>query len=222
MKTLVKIVSLLVVLTGLPVVGGCAPTLLKWEEEVKLHDGQVIVVKRKEELTGTGMPVQQRGFNKYFQFCYAPMNIVWKSKPDYVPETFDIVDGKAYAKVSIGSQLLCMQHSYPTTNALYFHWDGKAWQKIDYADYPKGLRYNMLGSGSENDSSRDVHGLVTLAEKEKRSPTMYYLMKKKPEITGLNETPMYKDACKKWISSGGPSPAVSPEIFLPATDNDCN
>jgi hypothetical protein len=205
----------------LPIVGGCAPTVLDWSEEVKLHDGKIIVIKRHEEIGTSGFPVQRRGFRQYYQFCFAPMNIHWKSKPGYFPETFDIVDGKAYAKVSIGGQESCMLHGYPATNAIYFRWDGKAWQKIDYQEYPKGLRYNMLAGTHDQDPKRDVSGLVTIADKEKRDGEIYYVMRKFPEITGLNETLDYRDACKKWIGARGLTTST-PEIFLPATSKDCN
>lgn len=167
----------------------CAPEVLRWDEEVKLHDGTIIVVKRKEELAGTGMPVQRRGFRKYFQFCYPPMNIVWKSKPEYFPEAFDIVDGKAYAKVSISTPEQCMFHGYPKSDALYFTWNGKAWQKIDYEDYPKSLRYNMLNGSSDLTPDRDARGVITIAEKEKRDAEIYYIMRKFPNVTGRNDAP---------------------------------
>lgn len=221
MKTLIPRLTALLVLALAPLTGGCAPTVLDWSEEVKLHDGKIIVVKRHDELGVSGLPLARRGLRKYWQFCYAPMGIHWKSKPDYFPETFDIVEGKAYAKVSI-SGIQCKLHDYPKTNALYFRWDGKAWQKIAYEDYPKGLRYNMLGSTHyDDDGKRDVHGLVTIAEKEKRAPMMYYVMRKLPNVTGLNETPAYRDICEKEKSERSQTDRT-PEVFLPATHKDCN
>ncbi len=121
---LFKRITLGIVLAGAPMPALCAPTEIDWSEEVKLHDGKIIVVKRHEELGRTGLPLANRGARKYWLFCYAPMNIIWKSKPDYFPEVFDIVDGKAYVRVSIGSCESCMLHGYPETNALYFVWEG--------------------------------------------------------------------------------------------------
>lgn len=223
-KTLAQLIITLPLLC-LPLMASCAPTVLEWSEEVKLHDGKIIVVKRKEELTGTGMPVQKRGFRKYFQFCYAPMNIVWKSKPDYFPETFDIVDGKAYAKVSISTEEQCMLHGYPKTDALYFRWDdGKAWQEIDFQDYPKGLRYNMLSNSSDLTPDRDAHGLVTIAEKVKRDSNIYYFIRKNPAVTGLNDSPSLggpEGRCEKNKSVKVKTDGT-PEVFLPITEKDCN
>lgn len=220
MKRLAPKLIVAVYLCVLSLAGSCAPALLQWEEEVKLHDGKIIVIQRKEELTGTGMPVQQRGFRKYFQFCYAPMHIVWKSKPEYFPETFDIVDGKAYAKVSI-SGIECKLHGYPKTDALYFRWDGKAWQEIDYADYPNGLRYNMLSGSSDLTPDRDARGFVTISEKEKRDAGMYYLMRKLPNVTGLNDSPKFEGRCEKEKSILSKTDQT-PDVFLPITEQDCN
>jgi hypothetical protein len=209
------------VLASIPMLAGCAPTEIDWSEEVKLHDGKVIVVKRHEELGRSGLPLAMRGARKYWLFCYAPMNIVWKSKPEYFPEVFDIVDGKAYVRVSIGSCESCMLHGYPETNALYFMWEGGAWKKIDYKDFPPGLRFNMLGGTHyDDDGSRDVRGLVTIEEKEELAPEMYWLMRKKPEIVGRNDTLAFRDSCKKCKSVHVQTDGTS-EVFLPATSRDC-
>jgi hypothetical protein len=204
-----------------PRISTAAPTVLDWSEEVKLHDGQIIVIKRHDELGAFGFPLAHRGARKYWQFCYAPMGIHWKSKPAYFPETFDIVDGKAYVKVSIGGCELCMLHGYPDTDALYFVWEGGVWKKIDYKDFPKGLRYNMLNNTDyDDDGTRDVRGLVTIAQKEERDPNMYWLMRKKPEITGLNETVAYRGACIKCRGYRVDTTSNS-EVFLPAASEDC-
>jgi len=220
-----------IVLAAVPTLGGCAPTVIDWSEEVKLHDGQIIVIKRHEELARSGLPLAHRGSRKFWEFCYAPMNIHWRSKPDYFPEVFDIVDGKAYVRVTISSCESCMLHGYPETSALYFVWEGGAWKKIDYKDFPPGLRYNMLnGTHYDDDGSRDVRGLVTIAQKEHLDGEIYWLMRKKPEIVGLNDTvtyqglnkpPIYaRDACKQCKGIHGQTTNTS-EVFLPATSRDC-
>lgn len=219
------------VLASVPMLGGCAPTEIDWSEEVKLHDGKIIVVKRHEELGASGLPLAHRGSRKYWQFCYAPMNIHWKSKPDYFPEVFDIVDGKAYVRVTISSCEQCMLHGYPETSALYFVWEGGAWKQIDHKDFPAGLRYNMLGNTYyDDDGSRDVRGFVTVEQKEHLDAAFYRLMRQRPEVIGGNDTvtylgpnkpPIYaRDACKKCKGIHGQTTSTS-EVFLPASHTDC-
>jgi len=216
----------------LPLHGECAPTVLDWSEEVKLHDGRIIVVKRHDELGASGFPLSHRGPRQYWQFCYAPMGIHWKSKPGYFPGTFDIVDGKAYGKVSISSCEQCMLHGYPDTSALYFVWEDGTCEKIGPEIYPKGLRYNMLNNTEyDDDGSLDVRGLVTIAQKEARDTNIYWLMRKKPEITGLNEWVTYRgrnkpptyarDACKECRSVHVQTTNTA-EVFLPASRNYCH
>lgn len=218
---LFKCMALGLVLAGVPVLAVCAPTEINWSEEVKLHDGKIIVIKRHEELGRSGLPLAHRGARKFWHFCYPPMAIQWKSKPDYFPEVFDIVDGKGYVRVSIGSCESCMLHGYPETNALYFAWEGGEWKKIDYKDFPLGLRVNILGNTHyDDDGARDVRGLITVDQKEDREPEMSWLMRKKPEIVGLNDTLAYRDACKKCKGIHGKTTSTS-EVFLPAAGSDC-
>lgn len=229
---LIKHMTLGFVLAGVPLLAACAPTVIDWNEEVKLHDGKIIVVKRHEELGRSGLPLAYRGSRKFWEFCYAPMGIHWKSKPDYFPEVFDVVDDKAYVRVTIGSCELCMLHGYPETSALYFVWEGAAWKKIEYKDFPPGLRVNILGNTHyDDDGTLDVRGLITVQQKEDREPNMSRLMRQRPEIVGLNDRvtyqglnkpPIYaRDACKKCKGIHGQTDST-PEVFIPITSKDCN
>lgn len=234
MKNLTRLFSSIlfgIMSVSIPLSAACAPTVIDWSEEVKLHDGKIIVIKRHDEMGASGLPLSHRGSRKYWQFCYAPMKIHWKSKPGYFPEVFDIVDGKAYVRVTIGSCESCMLHGYPETSALYFVWEGGAWKKISHKDFPPGLRVNMLnGTHYDDDGSRDVHGLVTIAQKEQLDGEIYWLMRKKPEIIGLNDWVTYqgpnrppkyaRDACKECMGVRGQTTST-PEVFLPASRTDC-
>lgn len=213
-----------------PSLAGCAPTTIDWSEEVKLHDGKIIVIKRHDEIGATGLPQSRRGSRKFWQFCYSPMKIHWKSRPEYFPETFDIVGGKAYVRVTIDNCELCMLHGYPETTALYFVWESGAWRSISYKDFPVGLRYNMLnGTHYDDDGSRDVRGLVTIAQKEQLDGEIYWLMRKKPEIIGLNDRETVgrngkefaRDVCKRCKGIHGKTDGT-PDVFLPAGRKDCN
>lgn len=176
---------------------GCDGGDIKWTEEVKLHNGSIIHLKRRTEITGSGFPVQGRGFLKYHEFCYEPLGIHWKSRSIYAPEVFDIVDGKAYSKVSLGGCDTCMLHSYPETDALYFVWSGNAWAKIDAKDYPlQVLRLNLLLNPKGRNASEDAHGLVTIADKMNRQPSLEYTLEK-TGARGLNETPARRGICTK-------------------------
>jgi hypothetical protein len=211
----------LAILTGAVLATGCGGEEIKWTEEVRLHDGKVIQVKRRTELTGGGFPVQKRGFPKYHELCYAPLGVHWKSRPEYLPEVFEIVDGKAYAKVSLGNDCArCMEHGFPETDALYFTWTGQGWKPIGYPQFPPGLRFNLLASPVERDPANDARGLVSVADKEKRDASVYYSLRT-TGAKGLNELPSRKGTCSKCKASG--AEALPPaEIFMPSQTGNCD
>lgn len=148
----------------------CAADEIKWTEEVKLSDGRVIQLQRKVQLTVSGFPVQERGFVKYSEMCYPPMNVRWKSSGGFQPDIFDIVDGKAYVHVPISGCISCNYFGYPATDAIYFVWEKGVWKQIKHEEFPARSEWNLLISpvapaGHESD---DPHGLLTLKDKERR------------------------------------------------------
>jgi hypothetical protein len=204
-----------------PLFAACAPTDIKWTEQVKLHDGSVIEVKRRTELSATGFPTSSRGKPRYHELCYAPKGIVWKSKPEYKPEAFDIVDGKAYVRVPLGGCAACMLHGFPDTNSIYFTWSGKEWVKLGEKDAPAQLAFNLLeATHGDDDGSLDARGLITLADKRKRDASIYYVMDR-TKAKGLNERPSVRDLCVKCkgidIRTGSTA-----EVLLPSASHSCS
>ena len=212
-------VVLTVSLSTAPILGACAPTEHKWTEEVELHDGKVVQLKRRVELTTTGFPVQKRGHAAYHEFCYPPMHIYWKSKPEYRPESFDIVGGRAYAKVSLGDCTSCMLQGYPETGALYFVWGPGSWTRIEHKDFPVQIRINLLLTPIQANPQDDAHGLVTLADKEKLDMSIRYELKV-TRAKGLNELPQRKGICNKCRSIRISTDRTS-DVFLPSERKTC-
>lgn len=200
-------------------------TILTWDEEAKLHDGRVIVIKRREATGGGGFPItgmNKRGLTQYYEFCYPPMGLYWKSKadPPYQPEILGIVDGKAYVKVPIAGFEACMFHDYPATNAIYFVWEGTAWKKIPYEAFPKEVRRtNLLLRPWGNEPEDDVHGLVTVAQKEKRDGIYGAMERTKGRIQSLTDYPDMRGECER--HRGGGQTTATPEVFLPSTTDLC-
>lgn len=152
------------------IVAGCAGVGLRgdhirWTEDVKLSGGKVIQIQRHGELTDSGFPVQKRGFDKYHEICYPPMGIHWKSKGGYLPDIFDIVDGKAYMHVPISDCSQCMLHGHPPTDALYFVWESGQWKRITHEEFPAQSEWNLLQQVSRGSPATDPQGLITIADK---------------------------------------------------------
>lgn len=197
----------------------CGDDIIKWTEEVRLHDGKTIRLERKTEVTASGFPTQSRGFHKYHQFCYSPMGIHWKSQGKYAPEVFDIVNGRAYAKVSTVDCEVCKLHGNPQTDALYFVWSGKAWNKLDAQEFPPQLRLNLLMNAKGRAAADDPRGIVSLSEKERRDPSIHVLLEKSG-ARGLNELPASRGMCTKCKDVNVMSKG-SPDVFLPSRETDC-
>ena len=174
----------------------CGGEEIQWTEDVKLHDGKVVQLKRRTELSASGFPVSGRGFHQYHELCYAPLGVYWRSKPEYPPETFELNDGKAYVKVPLMSFDLCGLHAYPKDGALYFVWSGSDWERIEAGEFPKGSRLNLLQDPAGTTQADGVRGTVAQAEKEKRDASLYYTLKV-VAANGLNEMPPYKGMCTR-------------------------
>jgi hypothetical protein len=145
--------------------GGIGGNHIRWTEEVKLSDGRVIQLQRHGELTDSGFPVQKRGLDKYHEICYPTMNIHWKSRGGYLPDIFDIVDGRAYMHVPISDCFSCERYGYPDTNAVYFVWGSGQWKRITHAEFPAQSEWNLLQQVSRGSSATDPQGLITIADK---------------------------------------------------------
>jgi hypothetical protein len=210
----------MLVLVGLSSAAACTGDQVKWTEEVELHDGKTVRLKRRTELTVTGFPVQRDGVPKYHEFCYLPLGIHWKSKAEYRPEVFDVVGDKAYSKVSLGSDCTrCMLHGYPETDALYFRWErSSGWQKIAFKEYPSQLfRLNLLMS-VPGKAATDAP-VITVTQKENMNPSLHYILKK-TGARGLNELAERRGACAKCRAISIRTNSTA-EVFLPLGTKKC-
>ena len=200
-------------------------TTIVWDEEVKLHDGRVILIKRREATGGGGFPINtmnKRGLTKYYEFCYPEMGVYWKSRggPSYHPEILDIVDGKVYVMVPVTGSETCMFHDYPATNAIYYVWEGGAWKKIPYEQFPKEVRRtNLLQNPWGKKPEDDARGLVTQSEKERRDGIYGAMRRTKGRIQNSTDYPFMQGACERL--RGGVKTNRSLEVFLPATPDLC-
>ena len=226
MRKLIKTFCLLfmsLAVTGCAGVG-IAGDHIRWTEEVKLSDGRVIQLPRHVELTESGFPVQQRGFDKYQEICYPPMNIRWKSKAGYQPDIFDIVDGKAYMHVPLTGCTECRIHGDPSPNALYFVWDDGQWKRIKHEEFPAESEWNLLMQTNRGSTKTDPQGLITIADKTSgnwRDSSLRF-EQKRLGWKRVNDAYDSRDACQKCgRSKPNALPGASAEIFINDGQNSC-
>jgi hypothetical protein len=204
-----------VIATSLAMVA-CAANEIKWTEEVKLSDGRVIQLQRRVELTASGFPVQQRGVPNFYELCYPPMKVHWKSQRGYQPDVFDIVGGKAYVQVPITGCYECRVLGDPDPNALFFVWDSGKWKRIRYEEFPQSAQWNLLLSivSPAGHEENDPRGLVTLQDKEQR-PSSLRNEQRRLGWKRTNESYESRDACKKCGRTGSNlSFDPAPDIFV--------
>lgn len=222
------------------IVAGCAGVSLggdhvRWTEEVKLSDGRVIEIQRHVELTESGFPVQKRGLNRYFEICYPPLGVHWKSRGGYQPDIFDIVDGKAYVHVAVSAQVQCDEQEYPPTGAIYFRWDDEKWTRISPEEFPAASEWNLLMQVKSGDPKYDPKGRVTLADKttgDRQDSTLRY-EQKRDGWKRLSESFFEKKGCLPYAR--GSKYCADPQctrlldiprnpksIFYPDTTNTCS
>lgn len=213
-------VSSALTLVGLFAVGGCTGEEIKWTEEVQLHDGRVIQLKRKTEIGASGFPAQKRGRDHFYEFCYPPMGMNWKMRPPYVPDVFDIVDGKAYLHVPVSGCTECQLQGYPESNALAYVWENGVWKMIPYNRFPSALRWNLLRGFDGAQSKDDARGLVTLNQKQSRDYGLFQNQKYKG-WTRISQQEVYP-RCTKCKDEGRIQTDKSPEVFIQSDRTDCN
>ncbi|OGT02210.1 MAG: hypothetical protein A2Z65_01995 [Gallionellales bacterium RIFCSPLOWO2_02_58_13] len=226
------------ILTAVMAATGCAGVSvgsdhIRWTEEVKLSDGSVIQIQRHVELAESGFPVQRRGFNKYYEICYPPMGIHWKSRGGYQPDIFDIVEGKAYMHVPVTSQAECYEQGSPETGAIYFVWENSQWRRIEHDEFPARSEWNLLMSikAAHGHEKNDPRGIISLEDKELRQ-TSALLEQKRFGWIRVNESYARRDGCKPY--GKGPSwcadakctrlrdrPAEPIDIFYTDSSNTC-
>jgi hypothetical protein len=208
--------AILAILAFLPSLAGCAGNEIKWTEEVLLHDGTVVQVKRRTEITATGFPTQTRGLRKFFELCYPPAGVYWKSKPEYPPEAFDIIQGKVYVRVPVNGCTTCMLHGYPEADALYLVWTDGVWKALPGNEAPAQLKFNLLAFDYGGDPAKDARGLITLAEKKRRDGSIYVGM----EASG-RPGPHKPGACKKCRAVRVQTDQTA-DPFLPSDSKKCD
>jgi hypothetical protein len=214
------LLSLFWLALAIPLAAAGAPAEIKWTEEVRLHDGKVIQVKRRTELAPTGFPTAARGRPLYHELCYAPMGIHWKSNPAYEPELFDLVDGKAYVRVPLRGCSSCKLHDFPRTNSLYFMWESGKWSEIAAQAFPPQARFNLLSSTHwDDDGAHDARGLVSLADKAERDGSIYQELKALG-AKSTTERRGHRDLCERCsrmnIRTNAPQ-----EVLLPSNAAAC-
>jgi hypothetical protein len=152
---------------GFPGLGGTS-----WREEVLLHDGSKIIVKRtaarggRHEI-GQQPPIREQGLT--FFLPTTDERITWKSDysqdvglADFMPILLDIFHGTAYV---VSAPVGCLSYNKwgrPNPPYVAFRYDDKAWKRISLQELPAEIKTpNFIISSPDNKVEQIGKSFVT-------------------------------------------------------------
>jgi len=140
-----------------------------WTEEVKLHDGRMILLERRATRQPTGFPAAPRGRELEVELRYPPMNVVWRGDGTSQPLSFEIFDGVPHMVLYPLDPSHCAGKPDDELLARFLVWKGSDWVTADKRTFPIGIATVNLylrywGHGPKDDAK----GLITWPEKAKR------------------------------------------------------
>jgi len=152
-----------------------------WKEEVLLHDGSTIIVKRSQSYggrseVGQGGPIREHIIS--FTLPNTSKTIEWKSEysKDVGRANFNllalhILNGTPYV---VATPNLCLAYNKwgrPNPPYVLFSYDGKVWQRIQMSELPVEFKTLNVAIylGSQDVEAMDKKGLVSAEEIKRRN-----------------------------------------------------
>ena len=141
-----------------------------WTEEVRLHDGRLIVVERWARAYHSGFPNSPRGSDIDYDLAYSPMNIRWHGVVPRAPVSFDIFNGTPYLALYAEGLDFCQGKDPQHYAAQFFRWNSGQWVEITQEQFPvDGALMNLDRSFWGSTDKDDPRGLVNWREKAGRN-----------------------------------------------------
>ena len=190
----------------------CAKNTFSWKEEVLLHDGSKIIVKRSQSYGGRHEIGQTPPIKEQTITFTAPGTnkaITWKSeygedigRSNFILLALHILKDTPYI---VASPNLCLSYSKwgrPNPPYVFFKYDSKAWERIALAELPTEFQeINLVVSTKVEEETITANPLVS-AE----------LVKK---LNGSLEQPEYKTILREPLPTGQLCPQYSSGFKAP-------
>lgn len=145
-----------------------------WKEEVLLHDGSKIIVKRSVDRggrheIGQQPPIKEQSLS--FTLPTTNERITWKSEfsedvglADFQPLLLDISSGSAYVVASLVGCLSYNKWGRPNPPYAIFKYQGKEWKRITLQELPAEFKIpNLIFSSPDNEVEKLGKSFVTIA-----------------------------------------------------------
>ena len=216
--TLGLLILIMILGTGMDALGflGCGGT--SWKEEVQLHDGSKIVVKRSIDRGGRHEIGQKPPYKEQsltFTMPGTSQKVTWEDKfsedlgmANFLPMLLDIYKGVAYLVVSPMGCLSYNKWGRPNPPYIVFRYDGKEWLRIPLEELPTEIKTpNLIFSMPDIEVERAGTRFMT-AEKIKTIISGY----KQLEFKTILREPLAKERCPRY-----PSGPKAPIPIIPKT-----
>jgi hypothetical protein len=123
----------------------------RWQEEVLLHDGRVIVIDRSVRTGEVPVEIGQAPGESDYTLTFKTSDgkpVTWDGGRDrFVPIVLDFVDEVPYV-VAIGATgLVYPREGCPKPPYFFFHWSAGEWTRTRYEDFPNAVRNANLSAG---------------------------------------------------------------------------
>lgn len=132
---LFKRLTLAMVLTSVPLVGGCGDNTLTWQEDVQLLDGRVITVTQKRRIEQGRMPREAWLIFKLPEF--GDKEIVWHENLE--TQVLNVYKGKLYVVGIPFTEESFRQYGKPYPEYVPFRYEAGNWLRIEFNEVPKAI-----------------------------------------------------------------------------------
>ncbi|MFH1026372.1 MAG: hypothetical protein V1791_00065 [Pseudomonadota bacterium] len=205
------LVAILIMGTSMNAFGFLGLGGTSWKEEVLLHDGQKMIVKRSVERGGRheiGQKAPYKAQSLVFVVSGTNQEVTWEDKfsedlgmANFLPMLLDVRDGVAYLVVSPMGCLSYNKWGRPNPPYVIFKYDGKAWQRIPLEELPTEIKTpNLIFSMPD-------------IEVEKASTRFMTAEKIKAIISGYKQ-PEYKTILREPVKPGTAGSSVNCEEMI--------
>ncbi|MDO8960800.1 MAG: hypothetical protein Q7V02_01760 [Methylophilus sp.] len=145
-----------------------------WKEEVVLHDGQTMIVKRTTKRSGGLQRPEERGIiykSLVFTLPNSRQAVTWEDKEtedirssNFQPLLLDIVENTPYLVTTALGCLSYNKWGRPNPPYIIFKYDSKAWQRIALQELPAQLTTpNLLINSPDTVAAKSASNLISAA-----------------------------------------------------------
>jgi hypothetical protein len=147
-------------------------TSTSWKEEVALHDGQTIIVKRIFKRGGRREPGQSPNAiyeSLAFTLPNSRQTVVWENKKtedignsNFRPLLIDVVDNTPYLVTNALGCLSYNKWGRPNPPYIIFKHDSNTWQRITVQELPTQLTTpNLIVNSADTVAAKSASNLIT-------------------------------------------------------------